>query len=137
MENEILILNDKKKNGILRILFSRIGLVAILILLQIFVLLIIYFWFSNHFEKFALAQFVFSVGMIFYLFNCGMDSTAKLTWLFLIMLFPVPATIMLWISQKDIGHNYTKKLVAKLINDSRDKIQQDTELLDRVASSVV
>lgn len=131
MENEILVLNAKKKNGILRILFSRIGLVVILILLQIFILLSIYFWFSSHFEKFALAQFIFSVGMIFYLFNCSMDSTAKLTWLFLIMLFPVPATIMLWISQKDIGHNYTKELIAKLIADSRDKIEQDMELLDR------
>ena len=109
MENEIITLVPKKKKGLLRIVFSRIGLAALLIFIELGIILSVYEWFNDYFEWFALAQTVFSIGMVFYLFNCGMDSTAKLTWLFLIMLFPVPATVMLWLTQKDIVYRMAKK----------------------------
>ena len=69
--------------------------------------------------------------MIFYLFNCDMDSSAKLTWLNLIMLFPVPATIMLWYTRQDIGHRMIKWRVEELIAQSREKIRQDSETIKR------
>lgn len=128
-ENEIIKLGGKKKGGFLRILFSRVGMVVLLLVVQVVILLAAYYWFAEYFERFWIVQAVFSVGMILYLFNCGMDSTAKLTWLFLIMLFPVPATILLWITQKDIGHTITKKRVAQMIKESRDKIVQDTDVI--------
>ncbi|MDE6596185.1 MAG: cardiolipin synthase, partial [Oscillospiraceae bacterium] len=69
--------------------------------------------------------------MVFYLFNCGMDSTAKLTWLFLIMLFPVPATVMLWLTQKDIVYRMAKKRIVELIGQSRYKIKQDSGVISK------
>lgn len=131
MENEIITLVPKKKKGLLRIVFSRIGLAALLIFIELSIILSVYEWFNDYFEWFTLAQTVFSIGMVFYLFNCGMDSTAKLTWLFLIMLFPVPATVMLWFSQKDIGHRLAKMRIVELIGQSRDKIKQDSEVISK------
>ena len=131
MENEIITLVAKKKKGLLRIVFSRIGLAALLIFIELSIILSVYEWFNDYLEWFALAQTVFSIGMVFYLFNCGMDSTAKLTWLFLIMLFPVPATVMLWFSQKDIGHRLAKMRIVELIGQSRDKIKQDSEVISK------
>ena len=131
MENEIMTLVSKKKKGLLRIVFSRIGLAALLIFIELGIILSVYEWFNDYFEWFALGQTVFSIGMVFYLFNCGMDSTAKLTWLFLIMLFPVPATVMLWFSQKDIGHRLAKMRIVELIGQSRDKIKQDSEVISK------
>lgn len=131
MENEIITLVPKKKKGLLRIVFSRIGLAALLIFIELSIILSVYEWFNDYFEWFTLAQTVFSIGMVFYLFNCGMDSTAKLTWLFLIMLFPVPATAMLWLTQKDIVYRLAKKRIVELIGQSRDKIKQDSEVISK------
>ena len=129
MDNEVLNLGGKKKGGVLRILFSRIGIIVLLLLVQVLIFLAAYRWFQGYFERFWIAQAVFSVAMILYLFNCDMDSTAKMTWLFLIMLFPIPSTIFLWITQKDIGHTITKRRVAQMIDESRTKILQDPDVI--------
>lgn len=127
MDNQIMTLLPKKKKGLLRIIFSRFGMVMLLLVLELDILLSIYHWFSEYFRIFALVQAVFSVGMVFYLFNSGMDSSAKLTWLNLIMLFPVPATIMLWFCNQDIGHRMVKWRVSQLIDETRNNIIQDQE----------
>ena len=129
MENEIITLVKRKKKGLLRIVFSRLGIVALLMLVQIALIIMGYRWFEEYFKLFALVQLAFSIGMIFYLFNCDMDPSAKLTWLNLIMLFPVPATIMLWYTRQDIGHRMIKWRVAQLIAMSREKIRHDDETI--------
>ena len=129
MENEIITLAPKRKKGLLRMVFSRIGLVALLLVLELVLVFSVYCWFFDYFKWFALVQTVFSIGMVFYLFNITMDASAKLTWLFLIMLMPVPATVMLWYTREDIGHRLTKKRTAELIEQSRGKITQDPETI--------
>ena len=131
MENEIITLVKRKKKGLLRIVFSRVGIVAVLMAVQVYIVYLGYRWVEEYFKLFAMVQLVFSISMIFYLFNCDMDSSAKLTWLNLIMLFPVPSTIMLWYTRQDIGHRMIKWRVEELIAQSREKIRQDSETIKR------
>ena len=56
---------------------------VLLLLLEIGFLVSIYHWFSAYFKVFTLVQAAFSSGMILYLFNSEMESSAKLTWLYL------------------------------------------------------
>ena len=128
-DEEQLSLLSKRKKGLLRMVFSRIGMMAVLILLQIAVFLSLYRWFAEYFRWFAAAQALFSIGMVFYLFNCDMDATAKLTWLNLIMLVPVPATIMLWFTQNEIGHRSVNHILKERIKESRELLTQDAEIL--------
>ena len=130
MNEEIITLLPKKKKGIWKIVFSRFALMVLLLLLEIGFLVSIYHWFSAYFKVFTLVQAAFSSGMILYLFNSEMESSAKLTWLYLIMLFPVPATIMLWFSRKDVGHRLVKRRVAELIEETREVISQDARVLE-------
>ena len=130
MNEEIITLLPKRKKGIWKIVFSRFGLMVVLLILEIGFLVSIYHWFSAYFKVFTLVQAAFSSGMILYLFNSEMESSAKLTWLYLIMLFPVPATIMLWFSRKDVGHRLVKRRVAELIEETREVISQDARILE-------
>ena len=82
-------------------MFGRTGTVAVLLILQIALVLLVNYWLAEYFRWFAVGQTVFSVVMIFYLFNSGMDNSAKLTWLNLIMLFPVPGTLFLLFTKPD------------------------------------
>ena len=122
---EVIRLMSKRRKGLLRLVFSRIGIVLLLMWLQLNVLMSVYNWFSEYFKWFGLAQAVFTIAMVFYLFSNTMDASAKLTWLFLIMLFPVPATIMLFYTQMNIGHRLEKKRVEELIGATKDKLTQD------------
>ncbi len=130
-EENVIRLTSKKKKGILRILFSRFGMILVLMIIEIMVLLFAYRWFSEYFKAFTVIQAFFSAGMVFYLINCEMDSMPKLTWLFLIMLFPIPMTIMLWFSRKDIGHRLIKKRTGQLIQESRECLHQDEGVLQK------
>ena len=132
MDNsEILTLLPKKKKGLLRLIFSRIGLIVLLLIIEVGILLSVYNWFAEYFHWFALVQAMFSIGMVFYLFNSTMDATAKLTWLFLIMLFPVPATIMLWFTQRDIGHRAEKARIDELITATKNKLPQNQNTITK------
>lgn len=128
---DIIRLIPKRRKSLLRLVFSRVGIVIILMLLQVYIMLSVYEWFVEYIKWFTGAQMVFSAVMVFYLFNCSMDSTAKLTWLILIMLFPVPGTIMLWFTQADIGHRKIKERIEQLIGESRDKLIQSHDTLSK------
>lgn len=132
MENDDIIrLLPKRKRDLKRLIFSRAGLIILLLLLEIAVLFAVYSMFNEYFRWFRLVQYLFSIGMVFYLFRCDMDATAKLTWLNLIMLFPVPATILLWGTRHDIGHRLIMRRVAELTETARGMIPQHSDILDR------
>ena len=127
--NEILGLLPKSRTNLLRIIFSRLGLVVITIIAELVLLVGAYLWAFSYFKWLVLVQFVFTIIMILYLFNCSMDASAKLTWLFLIMLAPVPASIFLWFTQKNFGHRMVKERTAELIEATKDMLQQDKDTL--------
>ena len=58
-----------------------------------------------------------------------MDATGKLTWMFLLAVIPIPASIFLWFTEKDVGHRTLKRLVQQRIDESRDLLHQDPEVL--------
>ena len=120
MEEKILRLTKRRKKGILRIVFGRMGMILLLILIQAALLLTIFHWFEEYFKWFSVGLSVLSVIMLFYLFNCEMDNSAKLTWLMMIMLFPVPGTMFLLFTRMDIGHRALKDRVGKLISETKD-----------------
>ena len=129
--DEILRLIPKRKKGLLHLIFSRVGFVVLLMLIQVGVLVTVYVLFEEYIRWFRGAQIVFSVLMLFYLFNCDMDSTAKLTWLILIMLVPVPGTILLLFTQADVGHRAISDRIAYLIDETRGKLAQNDETITK------
>ncbi len=128
MEEKIRLI-PKKRKGILRILFSRFLIILVLILLQIDLFISIIGWLKDYFPHFILFQTIFSVFMIVYLINCKMESDAKVTWLFIIMLMPIPGTFFLWFTRREFGHRAVQKRIEQLIGETRNIIPQDESLL--------
>ena len=128
---EVLDLLPRSRKNLLRIIFSRLGLVVLMIIAEIVLLVAAYLKLYNYFEWLALVQLVFTIAMVLYLFNCSMDASAKLTWLFLIMLAPVPASIFLWFTQTSIGQRTVKKRTAEVIQETKGMLKQDENVLYR------
>ena len=121
---------SRKKPIIFKIVFSRFAMIVVLLVIEIAVLAAVYLKMRDYFEIFNILQTLLILCLITFLFNCSMDASAKLTWLFLIMLFPIPATIFLWFTQTDFGHRLVKKRMAKLIGDTKTLIPQDMEVFE-------
>ena len=128
-ENAILRLARPKKKGLLRLLFSRVFLIALLFALQIFVFAALFALFRQIVPYYTAFQLVFIVGVVVYLFNNSMDSSAKLTWLVVLSLFPIPGAIFLVFTQSNFGHRTLRERVEGLIAETKDALPQDEAVL--------
>ena len=89
-------------------LFSRFLVIVILILLQVAVITLLYTWLSSVAPWIVIFRTAFEFVMIIYLFNNSMDSAAKLTWMFVMALFPLPGAFFLWFTQSNTGNKKLK-----------------------------
>lgn len=118
----------KRKKSFLKLIFSRIFIIALLLLMQVGLIFVSYRLLAEVLPYPQVVFGAFSVVMIFYLFNCDMDSTAKLTWLIIIMIFPIPGTILLYHTQRDVGHHAIRRRVGVLVNSTKTLLKTEPEL---------
>lgn len=130
IDDGIIRLIPQRRKSILKLFFSRLGIIIVLILIQISILLSIYQLFIDYFPHINLFLSVFSIVMIFYLFNDKMSYSAKLTWLGIIMLFPIPGTIMLFLTKYDFGHYTLKKRTGDLVKSTKNILQHDKRIMN-------
>ena len=114
----------KRRSGLKRLLFSRVGFFILLILIQLLLLTVIY-ELVIEVELLALFQSIFLIAMLIYLFGCEMDSSAKLTWSGLFMFFPVPTALFLMFTRLDVGHRKEKRRLEELISYSKKLLKQN------------
>ena len=121
------------RKGFLRLVFSRFLIIALLLVLQVLLMLSLYGWLSSYLPHMQAVQAFFTLLMVIYLFNSGMDSSAKLTWMFIIAVLPVVGAGLLWFTQTNLGHRAIKKRVAELIDATRDALPQDAAVKELLA----
>ena len=119
-KENIIYLLPKENKGLLRFIFSRLPFFVLMLSIEISIVLCIFGWFRDYFPYIALIQTVFAIGMVIYLFNCQMDYSAKMTWLFLLMLFPVPGALFLAWTQNDIGHRTAQVALNTVLEKTKD-----------------
>ena len=103
-EERVVMLAKPVKKGILRLVFSRFFIIALLLVLQIAILISAYGYFMDKLPYLINLQWLFTLVMVIYLFNCEMDASAKLTWMFMIALLPLPGAAFLLFTQSNLGH---------------------------------
>ena len=121
-DENIIRLLPRRKKGMLRILFSRFFIILLLIVMQIGLTAMFTFWMYEQYPLISSLNRIFSLIMVFYLFSCHMDSTAKLTWLLILMAAPLPGAILLLYTQREFGHSFIKKRSAQMIEETRGRI---------------
>ncbi len=125
----VLRLIPKRHKGILRLIFSRAGITAALIILQLAMFYSIYDQLRDYYEWFSAAFGVVAILTVFHLFSSDMDSTARLTWLLILMLAPVPGSLFLIFTENDIGHRAVKSRVNVLITETKNTLKQDEKVI--------
>jgi cardiolipin synthase len=128
-KNKGLILLKKGQKGIIHAIFSRFGLMLLFLALQVFILFSIFQWFEKFLPHILGGTMFFTLIMVLYLLNTRMNPTGKMTWLIVIMLFPVFGVLLFLYTQSDIGHRALKKRIDKIIADTKERIPQSEQVI--------
>ena len=123
----------KSKKGLLSIIFSRFWIMSVLIVLQFIVLFMMVFQYGEYRPHYDIVKNVFVALMVLYVLNHPMNSNAKITWLVLVMLFPVFGALLFWFTQLEVGHRVEKVRLEHIINITRTTIPQNKEIITRIS----
>lgn len=122
----------KGHQGLLHIVFSRLGLMLLLFFIQLGVLFSLFQIFEEHIPQVLGSTALFSIIIIIALINSRMDPSAKITWLILIMAMPVFGGLLLLYTKTEIGHRAIKDRLKQLALQTRDCIPQNPQVLENL-----
>lgn len=131
-EEKIISLAKPVKKGILRLLFSRFFVFALLIILQVGLIVMAYLQFREKLPVLLNIQWIFSFVMVVYLFNSSMDSSAKLTWMLIITILPFAGAAMLLWTQSNVGHRMETDLVKKQVENTLNMLPQPENVIREI-----
>ena len=126
---------DQGRKRLIRLVFSRTGLITALLLLQIAMMLAGFLEFQEFLPHFMGLYILFSVFMVLYLFNTECEPTVKLTWLVVIMLAPVAGSLFYLFTKSEVGHRLLRSRLGKLREESRGLLVQQEEVLQALADT--
>ncbi len=122
---------NKSKKGLMRIVFSRTGLIALLLLIQVALFAAILYYSREYLPYLYIVDIVFSISMVLYLLNSSHDPTAKLTWLVVIMILPIFGSLLFLYTHSDLGHRVLRDRFAHITKESMNEIEQNQETLEK------
>ena len=125
----------KGKMGLVRAIFSRFGLMLLLLLLQFGLLFLIFRWFGNLVPHYFGSSILLTVGMVLYLLNSKMDNSAKITWMVVIALFPVVGVPLFFYVKSNFGHNILRKRLLELEDVLRTQLPQNQSVVQKLEAS--
>lgn len=119
------------KKGIISMVFSRFGIVLVLLALQILVLLGLFLKFSQLAPHYYIISAVFYIFMITVIVNSDHDASSKITWLTIMAFLPIFGALLYIYTTVDIGHRVLKKRVTHILKNTKNKITQDKSVIDK------
>ena len=121
----------KGQKGIIHAIFSRFGLILLLLLAQVLLLFSIFQRFEEFLPHILGGTVLFTLVMVICLLNSRMNPTAKITWLIAIMLLPVFGVLLFLYTRSDIGHRALKKRTHDIIAKTKGLIPQSEEVMEQ------
>ena len=122
----------KGQKGIIHAIFSRFGLVLVLLLLQVLVLFSIFRWFGNLLPHYFGGTMAVTAGMVIYLLNSKMDNSAKITWMVVIAILPVVGIPLFFYVKSNFGHNFLSRRLTELEDQLRTHLSQNREAVQKL-----
>lgn len=132
-ENTGMRLLKKGQKGLMYAVFSRMGIVIFLFLIQVRILFQLFQTFEQYMPQIIGGNAVFTVAMILYLINSRMEPSFKITWLIIIMAMPVFGSLLLLYFQMDIGHRAIKDRLVELQSQTKHSISQSHTTMEALA----
>ena len=115
----------KGQKGLIHAIFSRFGLVLVLLVLQFGALFSLMRWFSNLLPHYLGGTLLVTAVMMVYLLNQDMNNSVRIPWLVVTALAPVLGVLLFCYTKEDVGHRVLKKRLLELEGQTRSQLPQD------------
>lgn len=132
-EERVVRLAKPVKKGLLRIVFSRLFLIILLLIVQLVFMAGLYLWLADRYPWVLYVQWILTFIVIMYLFNIEMDNSAKLTWMLVIAVVPLAGTLLLLFTQSNLGHRLETRLVKDQIDSTQGSLKQDPHVSEALS----
>ena len=129
---EKIIILEKGKRGILRILFGRTTIVFFLLLIQIF-LLVLCFGYLNSYSVYIFGAYT-ALGyiVVIYILNRRGEPAFQLTWIVIVMILPVFGVLLYLFVKTQIGTRLLNRRIKDLEKRTRDYSRQDEKVYQQL-----
>lgn len=114
----------KGQKGLIHAIFSRFGLVLVLLVLQFGALFSLMRWFSNLLPHYLGGTLLVTAVMMVYLLNQDMNNSVRIPWLVVTALAPVLGVLLFCYTKEDVGHRVLKKRLLELEGQTRSQLPQ-------------
>ena len=127
-ESKGIMLLKKGQKGIFHAIFSRIGLVIVLLLVQVAFMLGFFIWLQSYLPHAVGISIVLTLVMILYLLNKDLSQAARITWIIIISLLPIFGVLLFLFTQSNLGHRILKKMSTRVIGEAKETIPQNKDV---------
>ena len=117
------------KNNFLGFIFSWKMLTLILILIQVLVLLIGFYWLSEYYNYFFWSFNLFSLILVIYIFNKPGNPAFKMSWMVIVLAFPILGGGLYLFIRTNIGTTGVAKRLSKISNSTKELIKPNQQTL--------
>lgn len=104
----------RSKRGLLHLVFSRMGVILLLVLLQAGLLVSLSMRFARYAAHYYGIVTLLTAVMAIYLVNRHAEPTYTITWLVFLLVAPLPAAAFYAYTQLDIGHRALRRRLAQV-----------------------
>lgn len=132
MKNEV---SDTAKKGLFRIIFSRVGIIILLLLLQIGIFIGSAIYLAEYMAYIYGAFTILGIIVLIYIINSEGNPAFKMTWMLCILAFPVIGAIFYIFVKTQFGTRYMKHRLAKLRIETAPYMEQNKEVVDAIWAS--
>lgn len=130
-DNEILLF-EKGKKGLVRMLFGRTGIVFVMLAIQALYLFSLFAYLENLIPYIFGGVMVFTLGMVIHILNTDFDNASKITWIILVTLLPAFGAMLYIFIRADVGHRALKARFNQIIKESQKSFPTQQELRDEI-----
>ena len=125
---------QRSRRGLGRAIFSRTGLILLLFLVQAGLLVSVMVWFQEWQTHVMGGSAALTMIAVLVVLNSDLDPTAKLTWMVVMIFFPVFGALFYWYTRRDVGHRLLKGIMAERQVQSRHQLDQDSSVMKALES---
>ncbi|MDO5401492.1 MAG: cardiolipin synthase [Eubacteriales bacterium] len=128
MEQDKILLLEKGKRGLLRMIFGRTGIIIGLLAVQVLFLLAGLQWLASLFPYLWALSMVVAVGVVVYLIGSDDNPAFKLSWMLLMLVVPIFGILLYLYVKTDLGH---RAMIRRF-----DEIQKQTAPLAQAPQAI-
>ena len=100
-----------------------------MLILQILFFVASYHWFQTYKIQFEIFEITLAILTVLYLINSDMDSTAVITWLLILVPFPLIGSLFLLYTKQDFGFKAMRAGIQRTIDATQPYLIQDAEAI--------